>query len=126
MGWLSPHYSYPCPPFQEGALGFDTPAVTRNQINGRCRSVLRANLLADFFGAFFVRRVTQQLFQLLRDTPGLVVGPRNRTGHAEAPDASGVVRLVVVIRHDEHGNTRTKALSRRAYAALVDHQGGAR
>ncbi len=45
---------------------------------------------------------------------------RDHPGHAEARGTPGVVRLIVRVRHDEHGFSRLHGLGQRANTALMD------
>src|SRR5262245_45549490 len=55
-----------------------------------------------------------------------VAMPTHGPGNSETSDASGIIRLIVRMRHNEHRPSRAQRLRKRARAAWMHHRGRAR
>lgn len=91
-------------------------------VAGGFDAVFGGDLAGGGLSLLFVIGLGEQGVDLAGDAEGGIAGAEDGAGDAEPFHAAGVVRLVVGVRHDEHGTAGAKALGGGADSALVNDE----
>src|SRR5215472_4848158 len=97
------------------------PEKTFKQITGFSKASFRANTSTDVGCAARVRFVPKKCSDLARSKRGVVAFARNAASNAEPLEPSGVVRLVMAVRHHQHWPSSTHSFACCADSTLMNN-----